>query len=121
MIYIVNKKNIDKSYATWKEDKQYIYIGRPSVLGNPFVIGLYTRYEAIQTYKQYANDILNNKVKPYTAEQTNKLINFKKAIDLLTEKAAIGDLYLVCYCAPNICHGDVIKKIIEERLRHDKT
>ncbi len=27
-----------------------------------------------------------------------------------------GDVYLICFCAPALCHGDNIKKIIEEKL-----
>jgi len=30
--------------------------------------------------------------------------------------AKTGDVNLVCFCKPKACHGDIIKKLIEEKL-----
>lgn len=64
-----------------------VYIGRPSKWGNPFVVGRDgTRAQVIAKYRAY---LLGN--------------------DWL--KAALPELRgkdLVCWCAPDACHGDVL-------------
>jgi hypothetical protein len=78
-----------------KREKYTVYIGRPSVLGNPYVIGKDgNRAEVIHKFEQYARD--NDKV--------------LRAIDELQEDDVIG-----CWCSPHACHGDVIVKIWRER------
>lgn len=67
-----------------------VYIGRPSIWGNPFVIGKDgTRAEVIEKYREY---VLSNKYL----------------------MARIGDLKgktLGCWCAPLACHGDVLVQL----------
>lgn len=64
-----------------------VYIGRGSKWGNPFVIGKDgNREEVIAKYKQYI------------------LANAK----LLADLHEIKDKDLVCFCAPQPCHGDVL-------------
>ena len=78
------------------------YIGRPSVLGNPFAIGRDgTRDEVIAKYKRW----LWARVK----ETADEVVELHR----LAELAKQGDLTLVCWCAPKPCHGDVIKAYIE--------
>lgn len=65
-----------------------VYIGRPSGWGNPFVIGRDgSRAEVIEKYHQYllADPELMGRV-----------------------KAELRGVDLVCFCAPEPCHGDVI-------------
>lgn len=70
------------------------YIGRGSVFGNPFRIGIDgTRDEVIKQYEFYARH------KP-------ELMNEIKS---LPENAVLG-----CFCFPRQCHGDVIIKIWKE-------
>lgn len=70
------------------------YIGRPSVLGNPFVIGRDgSRDEVIDKFEVFARN--NAKV----------LAEIKK----LQEHDVLR-----CYCAPLACHGDVIVKLWKE-------
>lgn len=64
-----------------------VYIGRPSVWGNPFSVAEFGREEAI---RKHADLVLHNRV----------------LMDLVKEKLAGKDL--VCYCAPKACHGDVL-------------
>jgi len=67
------------------------YIGRPSVCGNPFVIGPDgTREEVIAKFKKY----FINRIK------TDR--HFK--VQVLGLKGHI----LGCYCKPLACHGDII-------------
>ena len=71
-----------------------VYIGRPSVFGNPFVIGKDgTREEVIEKYRQY---ILSHPAL------------LKKIIVELKGKI------LGCFCHPLPCHGDVIAQICDE-------
>ena len=65
----------------------YVYIGRPSKWGNPFVIGRDgNRDEVVRKYLDY----------------------------ILESENLLGDLHelkgknLGCYCAPELCHGDVL-------------
>lgn len=69
-----------------------VYIGRPSVWGNPFVIGLDgNREEVIEKYKNY-----------FLSQP--KLV--KQAIHTLRGKK------LGCFCHPKRCHGDVIAETV---------
>lgn len=87
------------------------YIGRPSPLSNPYthlnnskhakmVVG--TRAEAINAYSAYFK--LNMDSIEFQAEINNIL-------EIYNEHGAIN---FVCYCFPKSCHGDYIKKYIED-------
>jgi hypothetical protein len=82
------------------------YIGRPSVLGNPFAIGHDgTRQEVIAKYREW----LWIKVKSMDQAVLEEL-------DRLAEKLITdGGLTLVCWCAPQACHGDVLASAIHWR------
>lgn len=64
-----------------------IYIGRPSLWGNPFIIGRDgTREEVIEKFRLY---ILRSK------------------LDLSPLKGK----HLVCWCKPQACHGDILLEL----------
>ena len=94
-------------------------ISRDSVLGNPFTHlkgstrakkVVKTREDAIRLYSEYFD----------IAYRSNE--DFKLCIDYIYEKYKSGeDVYLGCYCAPQPCHGDVIKMKLESRLMKEKT
>ena len=76
--------NIHKSTYT-------VFIGRPSRFGNPFRIGRDgTRAQVIKLYENWVRR------HPDTLRRIRRL----KVADILG-----------CYCAPELCHGDVIRKI----------
>ena len=76
------------------KEKYTVYIGRPSVFGNPFTIGKDgTRSEVIAKFEDYARSNLN-------------LLN---KIKCLPEDAILG-----CFCKPLPCHGDIIIKLWKE-------
>ena len=76
------------------------YIGRPSTLSNPFVIGRDgTREEVIAQYAAWLDDALGEG----GGAQDREFARLR-AILLGT-----GRLTLVCWCAPLACHGDVIR------------
>lgn len=74
-----------------KKEKYDVYIGRPSIFGNPFSIGKDgNREDVIKKYREYFyNRILEDK-------------NFREKIKKLKGKI------LGCWCKPKDCHGDII-------------
>lgn len=75
-----------------------VYIGRPSKWGNPFVIGSHgpgvefvaTREEAVALYKIWIQ---------------------KHPEKMAAAKRELKGKTLGCYCAPKLCHGDVLAEI----------
>lgn len=87
-----------------------IYRGK-SVLGNPFVmkhgVEEHLRNEVCDKYEVW----LNNQIAVKNFQVCNEL-------NRIYAMARDGkDVYLMCWCAPKRCHGDYIKKIIEDQLR----
>jgi len=79
-----------------KDNNYDIYIGRGSIFGNPFRIGVDgNRKQVIEKYKKYFYKRINNDEM------------FKIAVLKLKDKV------LACYCKPLDCHGDVIKEYLE--------
>ena len=114
MIVVYNLKNEDHM-----SDENDFYIGRGSVLGNPythikdrktlatFVVG--SREEAIELYSDYFDKMYG----------CNK--EFTKEIDDIYERYKAGKtVYLGCFCKPKSCHGDIIKQKLEKRLLKEK-
>lgn len=107
MIQIVNKK-------THKPEECDYYIGRGSVLGNPFThlrngttkatYVVDTRDEAIASYEQYIRDALSR--------NDSAFLNALNEIILIEQR--YGKVNLVCYCAPLPCHGNIIAKILQQ-------
>lgn len=106
MIRVVNQK-------THKPTPDDFYIGRGSVMGNPYHVksskhpqALYkvtTTEEALVGYESYLNQAIISG-DPLICDFINTLI-----IRELTGK----DSYLVCFCSPDPCHGEVIKRVVE--------
>jgi len=89
---------------TWM--KGAVYIGRPSVLGNPFVLKSESDRSAVLVrYKEWFDRMLERKP-PL----------FMRALEELEEKARAGNLVLGCFCAPRACHGDVIKNYLDRKI-----
>ena len=76
-----------------KKEPYDVYIGRPSIWGNPFEIGKHgTREEVIVQYKRH---VLADPL-------------------LMDEIMNLDGKVLGCWCAPKPCHGDVLIEIIED-------
>lgn len=97
MCQVVNIRNIDKN------DPDVVYIGRGSIWGNPFShkSGTKALYKvesvavAIQRYREYL----------WTAIKEGRIT--KEMLKALDGKR------LACYCAPNPCHGNIIKRAVQ--------
>lgn len=71
-----------------------VYIGRPGPFGNPFTIGRDgTREEVIEQYRDW-------------------LAQHPELLDQLVAKSPSR---LVCWCAPEACHGDILADELEAR------
>ena len=100
-ILIVNRKEYT--------GKVGVYIGRPSVLGNPFSVKQHGRGDALELYKQWLNLQWKTNNRPVIDEL------FRLA-DILKEH---GSLTLICWCAPAPCHGDLIAKAVKNIVEND--
>lgn len=91
------------------------YIGRPSPLGNPFVIGRDgTRDEVICKYRHWLKTVLFFKVGQEGFPEA--LAEFNR---LYAKYVMMGELRLMCWCSPLPCHGDVIAEFLEGRVKND--
>lgn len=108
-INIVNKK-----YHTPTDHDFPIHKG--TILGNPFThlppgkstqaqFFVETRDEAIDKYEEYFKEKI-------AARDYSFLTELRR----LYKMAKKGDVNLVCYCYPSRCHGEIIKKFIEDKL-----
>ena len=71
-----------------------VYIGRPSIWGNPFPISPNaSRHAVIEMYEEW---IRNNPV-------------------LIDQLHTLKGKVLGCWCAPRRCHGDVLLKLMKEK------
>ena len=76
----------------FKKTPYDIFIGRPSVWGNPYEIGKDgTRSEVIAKYREY-------------------LLGNKELMSLLYQ---VKGKTLGCWCKPQNCHGDVIAEVAD--------
>ena len=83
-----------------KKHKFDIYIGRPSIWGNPFEIGKNgTREEVIQKYREWV-------------VTQPKIMN---SLHLLRGKI------LGCWCKPKACHGDVLEELANKAVDDQDT
>ena len=69
-----------------------------------------SRKESIEFFKKYLLDSIENKQKDICAE-LNRIYSLS-----LKE-----DIYLSCYCSPKPCHADIIKEVIESKIKPKET
>ncbi len=97
-VTVHNKKTLSVAGASGT------YVGRPHPLGNPFRIGEDgTRDEVIRYYSEWLDNELNRNSMGLVA------CTFRA---LKVQHMNTGHLDLICWCAPEACHADVIKEKI---------
>ena len=75
------------------------YVGRPGVLGNPFVVGRDgSREEVIGKYRRWLWERLQE---PGSHQE--------RELRRLLERAWAGELELLCWCHPLPCHAEVVR------------
>ncbi|MEP7342635.1 MAG: DUF4326 domain-containing protein [Acidobacteriota bacterium] len=97
MIRIENKK-------TYRGEG--VYIGRPSLIGNPFRIGAHgTREQVIAKYREWLWQQIKERGGVY------------RELCRMVGEARKGDLTLICWCKERsrqvACHGDVVRAALE--------
>lgn len=82
------------------KDPAAVYCGRPSPLGNPFVMGKHgTREECVSQYATWLDERLADKSSPQR----------KLMVALFKRHKAGEEIRLACWCAPLACHCDIIR------------
>lgn len=77
--------------ARWDMPAGAVYIGRPTLLGNPYTIGRDgSRDEVVEKYREYFARMLRQ---PGFVDRVLRYV---------------GDFDLACWCPPKPCHGEVI-------------
>jgi hypothetical protein len=107
------KINVVNREGRVKQPNDY-YIGRGSKLGNPFThlplegtkaqYHVESREEAVSEYEKWIEEKI--------AEKDDKVLRGLEEIKKVL--AEYGEVNLVCYCAPQSCHGDILKKILSQ-------
>lgn len=70
--------------------KDAVYVGRPTIWGNPFTVGVHgEQKQCVELFKVYI--------------RTRK--------DLLEQLPKLKGKDLVCWCAPKACHADVLLRL----------
>ena len=91
MLVNVSSVNVRK----WVEKPENVYIGRPSKWGNPYIIsGEQNREKVVELYEQYI--------------KTNRV--------LLRDLHQLRGKNLGCVCYPQLCHGDIIQRLLQEEM-----
>jgi hypothetical protein len=76
-----------------RDNLKYVYIGRGSEWGNPFIIGEDGgRNEVIQKFSEYF---------------------LSSPVLVARAKKELAGKVLGCYCKPQACHGDIIAEVID--------
>ena len=79
-----------------------VYVGRPSIFGNPYAIGPDgSRHDVVAKYRVWLRE-------QYRHDGAIRRALRKLAIRYITD----GQLTLVCWCAPQACHAEVIRDAV---------
>jgi len=84
-----------------------VYVGRPTVLGNPYTLQAYTRTDAIARYRIWLRQQWQRQGEVHAA-----------LLQLARWYQARAQLTLVCWCAPRRCHADVIREAVLGLVQH---
>jgi hypothetical protein len=110
MIDIANKRAGD--WEIRRDGGIPIYVGRPSVLGNPYIIGTDgTREEVIEKYRGW----LSKHMSVVGGRVWREIHRIRRLHD--TGRRVV----LVCWCKPAKCHADVIKEVVESLYVPDRS
>ena len=83
-----------------KKEPYDVYVGRPSLFGNPFVIGKDgTREEVIAKYRDW----------------------LLAQPELIAQLGELRGKTLACWCAPKPCHADVLLELANQEIQCNLT
>lgn len=81
-------------------------VARPSVLGNPFKLGV-----------DGDRDTVIGKYRAWFEVAVREDPRVRSAVERLEAAAREGDVTLLCHCAPERCHAEVIADELRRRLQ----
>jgi len=109
MISVVSVKSLPRN---WNQDSSFVYIGRPSIFGNP--VELNKKCPVCGEYHCIGGATIEC-FTHYFYERLESDLDFQDRVSgLLSVHKTFGSLSLVCWCKPNPCHGDVIKGYLDK-------
>jgi hypothetical protein len=79
-----------------------IYVGRPTILGNPFSVKQHGRDKALKRYTLWIN----------TQYRSNNQAIIQELEHLTSRLIEQGEITLSCWCHPKPCHADLLAKAI---------
>ena len=101
MIIVIHRKDelyySELGYKIFRIDRQY-----NSLLGSPFVL-----------YKETGRDIVCDQYEEYFYNTVLKNQNAVALLDFYKKESLTSNIALSCWCAPKRCHGDTIKKYLD--------
>ena len=87
-------------------DKDYIYVGRPSIWGNPYSSKPSSLLDTI---------IVSNKDESLSKYEEYIMNNLNLVDDLIKEMNNKNVTKIACFCYPSRCHADILLKLIKEK------
>lgn len=99
---VVNKNN-----HRARDGELDLYIGRPSLLGNPFPIdGDHARKDVLEMYEVYI------------LKQLREEAPLRRLVTSVASELRYGaNVNLVCFCKPEACHGDFLAGLLNDLAR----
>lgn len=95
-------KVVNRHHGPAEPGVKRFYVGRPSPLGNPFVVGTHgDRKECIKRFERYFYDRINT---PCDVGE-----EFAKIVEHMMAHCYVE---LECFCAPQSCHAEIIREAI---------
>lgn len=110
MINVVNKY----THTLTPDD---ILICRGTPLGNPYTSIQYreTKAQFVCATREESLGSFNTYILERIAQKDKKICDELNRIWKIVKNG--GTVNLVCYCTPKPCHGNILKKIIESKLK----
>lgn len=111
--------NVIHKMRSGKDIPDHAYIGRPTILGNPFT-HLTKDTKALEVVPTVEDAV--QRYSGWFYEQFNKDVDFRAEVFKLTNQhLATGELNLACWCKDDLkpspkdhaCHGDVVRDFVE--------
>jgi len=88
------------------------YVARPSALGNPYT---YLPTKTLAKYKVATRDESIEKYREWIEERMYKdnpqMVEFGKLVEWMMTECYME---LACWCAPQSCHADILRKLVLE-------
>lgn len=93
--------HIKNALPDWKnKPEEYVFIGRPSKWGNPF------------------SHLEHSRAEKRVATRKDAVLAYEKYLlgraDLMAALKELKGKTLVCYCAPQLCHGHILAKYADK-------